>query len=69
MSAQGKGPSKWAYGSSTIMGTVVFMGIVVFVALISERHFKRLDFSEGSVFTLSEQTRKILDTVTQPVTV
>lgn len=69
MSARGKGPRKWAYGSSTIMGTVVFMGIVVFVALISERHFKRLDFSEGGVFTLSEQTRKILDTVSQPVTV
>ncbi len=69
MSAQGKGPRKWAYGSSTIMGTVVFVGIVVFVALISERHFRRFDFSEGGVFSLSEQTRKILDTVNQPVTV
>ncbi|MCU0573793.1 MAG: GldG family protein [Syntrophobacteraceae bacterium] len=69
MSAQGKGSRKWAYGSSTIMVTVVFIGIVVFVALISERHFRRVDFSEGGVFSLSEQTRKILDTVSQPVTV
>jgi ABC-type uncharacterized transport system involved in gliding motility auxiliary subunit len=60
---------KWAYGSSTIVVTVVFIGIVVFVALISERHFWRADFSEGGSFSLSEQTQKILDSLDQTVTV
>ncbi len=69
MAAQGKGPKKWAYGSNTVVVTLVFIGIAVFIALIAERHFWRLDLSEGGSFSLSEQTQKILETLDQPVSV
>jgi ABC-type uncharacterized transport system involved in gliding motility auxiliary subunit len=69
MAAQGKGPRKWAYGSNTVIITLVFLAIAVFVALISERHFWRIDLSEGGTYSLSEQTQKILKTLDQTVTV
>jgi ABC-type uncharacterized transport system involved in gliding motility auxiliary subunit len=69
MAAQGKGSRRWAYGSNTVVVTLVFIGIAIFIALIAERHFWRLDLSEGGSFSLSEQTQKILKTLDQPVSV
>ncbi len=57
----------WAYGSNAIISTVLFAGILAFIALIAERHPWRLDLTEAGKYTLSEQTRKILDSVKEPV--
>lgn len=69
MATQVKGPRKWAYGSNTIVASLFFIGIVVFVALIAQRHFWRLDLSEGRAYTLSEQTQKILKSLDKPVAI
>uniref|UniRef100_A0A832A952 ABC-type uncharacterized transport system domain-containing protein n=1 Tax=Desulfacinum infernum TaxID=35837 RepID=A0A832A952_9BACT len=57
------------YGSSAIFSTVVFLAILVVVALIAERHPLRADLSETGQFSLSEQSRKIVASLQEPVTV
>ncbi|MHC1744140.1 MAG: GldG family protein [Syntrophobacteraceae bacterium] len=69
MDQKSRSRRSWAYGSSSAIATVFFVGILVFVALISERHSWRVDLSESGSYTLSEQTRNILKSLTQPVTV
>lgn len=69
MATQVKGSRKWAYGSNTVVASLFFIGIVVFVALIAQRHFWRLDLSEGGAFTLTEQTRNIIKSLDKPVAI
>lgn len=57
------------YGSSAIFSTVVFLAILVVVALIAERHPLRADLTETGQFSLSEQSRKIVASLQEPVTV
>jgi ABC-type uncharacterized transport system involved in gliding motility auxiliary subunit len=57
----------WSYGSSTMISTVVFLAILVFVVMIAERHPWRVDLTETGVFTLTEQTRKVLKSLDKPV--
>lgn len=59
----------WSYGSSSALATVFFVGILAFVALISERHSWRVDLSETGRYTLSDQTRNILNSLDKPITV
>lgn len=55
------------YGSQALVSTLLFMGIVVFVALIAERHFLRWDLTKNRAHTLSEQSQKIIESITEPV--
>ncbi len=57
------------YGSSAIFSTAVFLAILVVVALIAERHPLRADLTETGQFSLSEQSRKIVQSVQEPVTI
>ncbi|HAA02138.1 MAG TPA: hypothetical protein DCE18_02060 [Syntrophobacteraceae bacterium] len=57
----------WAYGSNTIVTSVVFLAILVVVILIVEKHPWRKDLTESGKYTLSPQTRKILDSIKEPV--
>jgi ABC-type uncharacterized transport system involved in gliding motility auxiliary subunit len=69
MEQKGKSRRSWTYGSSSAISTVFFVGILVFVALIAERHSWRVDLSETGRYTLSEQTRNILNSLNKPITV
>lgn len=67
-------PKSWKsrrlhYGSSAVFSTVVFLAILVVVALIAERHPLRADLTETGQFSLSEQSRKILASIQEPVTI
>jgi ABC-type uncharacterized transport system involved in gliding motility auxiliary subunit len=59
----------WSYGFNAVITSVVLLGILVFAVLIAERHPWRLDLTESGKFTLSQQTRKILDSIKEPVTI
>ena len=59
----------WAYGSNTVISSVLFLGILVVVALIAERHPWRVDFSDSGDFSLTEQTRNILKSIDKPVAI
>ncbi len=59
----------WTYGSSAVLSTLSLLGILAFLALIAERHPWRVDLTESGAFTLSEQTRTILNALDQPITI
>ncbi|MGQ9484163.1 MAG: GldG family protein [Desulfosoma sp.] len=57
------------YGSSAVFSTVVFLAILVLVALIAERHPLRADLTESGQFSLSEQSRKVVASIEEPITI
>ncbi len=57
------------YGSSAVFSTLVFLAILVLVALIAERHPLRADLTETGQFSLSEQSRKVVASIKEPVTI
>lgn len=60
---------KWAYGTNTIASTVIFFTILVFIILIAQQNPWRLDMTGTGAFTLSQQTRKILNTIKSPISI
>jgi ABC-type uncharacterized transport system involved in gliding motility auxiliary subunit len=67
MAGTSKHHRMWTYGSSAALSTLCVLGILAFLALIAERHPWRVDMTESGTFTLSEQTRNILTSLTQPI--
>jgi ABC-type uncharacterized transport system involved in gliding motility auxiliary subunit len=61
--------NKWAYGTNTIVSTVIVFAILVLLVLIAERKPLRVDLSETRSFSLSGQTRNILNEIDKPVAV
>jgi ABC-type uncharacterized transport system involved in gliding motility auxiliary subunit len=61
---QGRGAK---YGTMSIVSIVVFLAILVAVNYLSTRQNKRWDFTANQVYSLSEQTIKILRELQQPV--
>lgn len=57
----------WKYGSNAVASTVFFLGILVVVALIADRHPWRLDLTQSGAFTLSEQTRNVVNSIEEPI--
>lgn len=57
------------YGSNTFVSILVFLAILVFVALIAERHPLRVDLTDSGEFSLSEQSRKVVASLPEPVTI
>ncbi len=45
------------------------IGIVILLNIIGDRFFTRLDFTEDRIYSLSDATLNILDSLTEPVTV
>jgi ABC-type uncharacterized transport system involved in gliding motility auxiliary subunit len=63
---QGRGAK---YGTMSIVSIVVFLGILVAVNYLSTRQNKRWDFTANQVYSLSDQTIKILRDLKEPVKV
>ena len=57
------------FGGNAIAATLIFLGIVVLLAFLSQRYSKRIDLTASQSFSVSEQTRKVLDNLSQPVKV
>jgi ABC-type uncharacterized transport system involved in gliding motility auxiliary subunit len=60
---------KWAYGTNTVISSLIFFVILVFVVLIAQQNPLRVDLTDNGVFTLSQQTKNILKTIKKPVTI
>jgi len=56
------------YGTMSAVSIVVFLGILVAVNYLSIRQNKRWDFTANQVYSLSDQTIKVLKTLDSPVT-
>ena len=56
------------YGTLSIVSIVVFLGILVAVNYLGARRNKRWDLTANQVFSLSDQTVKILRDLKEPVT-
>jgi len=56
------------YGTLSIVSIVVFLGILVAVNYLGARRNKRWDLTANQVFSLSDQTVKILRELKEPVT-
>jgi ABC-type uncharacterized transport system involved in gliding motility auxiliary subunit len=57
------------YGSLAVASAVVVLGILVALNYLASRHNKRWDLTAAKQFTLSDQTRKILQELKQPVSI
>lgn len=57
------------FGTLSVASVLVVVGILVAINWISNRQNKRWDLTAGGTFTLSDQTKKILETLPNPVTV
>ena len=55
------------YGTMSIVSIVVFLGILVAVNYLAIRQNKRWDFTANQVYSLSEQTIKVLQSLDAPV--
>jgi ABC-type uncharacterized transport system involved in gliding motility auxiliary subunit len=56
------------YGTLSIVSIIVFLGILVAVNYLGARQNKRWDLTANQVFSLSDQTIKILKELKEPVT-
>ncbi len=56
------------YGTMSMVSIVVFLGILIAVNYLSIRQNKRWDFTANQVYSLSDQTIKVLKTLDAPVT-
>ncbi len=61
---QGRGAR---YGTMSIVSILVFLGILIAINYLSTRQNKRWDFTANQVYSLSDQTIKILRELQQPV--
>jgi ABC-type uncharacterized transport system involved in gliding motility auxiliary subunit len=57
------------YGTLSIASVLVVIGILIGLNWIANRQNKRWDLTAAGVFTLSDQTRKVLETLPNPVTI
>jgi len=57
------------YGSNIAVTLLLAFAILVLVNFVSAKHFKRTDTTQGRIFSLSEQTDKILKELNQDIKV
>lgn len=55
------------HGANSAILTIAFLGILVFVNLLLSRHNHRFDFTEGGIYTLSPQTKKVVSSLDKDV--
>ncbi|KMP12661.1 hypothetical protein UR09_00725 [Candidatus Nitromaritima sp. SCGC AAA799-A02] len=55
------------HGANSLVLISVFLGILIFVNLIAFRHKHRMDFTETGFYTLSPQTRKIVESLPREI--
>jgi ABC-type uncharacterized transport system involved in gliding motility auxiliary subunit len=57
------------YGTSAVLSTVLAIALLGMLGFLSTRYYHRFDWTEQKVHTLSDQSRKVLDGLTQDVDV
>jgi ABC-type uncharacterized transport system involved in gliding motility auxiliary subunit len=57
------------YSANAILYSAIFLGLVVLLNVVSNGHSWRKDLTEGSLFSLSSQSEKVLDGLKQDVEV
>ena len=57
------------FGTVAVVSAIVVLAILVAVNYLGVRHNKRWDLTAAKQFTLSDQTRKILDGLQKPVAI
>jgi ABC-type uncharacterized transport system involved in gliding motility auxiliary subunit len=57
------------YGANAVLYTGIFLAILVLVNIVSSSHPFRTDLTEGGLFSLSDQSRKVLDNLEEDVEV
>ena len=55
------------YGSNAIVAALIMLGILVVVNMLSNSYHRRFDTTEGGVFSLSDQTVTLLDSLKKDV--
>jgi ABC-type uncharacterized transport system involved in gliding motility auxiliary subunit len=57
------------YGTTAVISTLLAVAILGLLGFLAQRHPIRFDWSEAGVHSLSDQTRKVLESLTQDVNV
>src|SRR5262249_24969007 len=57
------------YGTSAVLSTLLAIGLLGMLGFLSTRYHHRFDWSEQKVHTLSDQSRKVLEGLTEDVEV
>jgi len=55
------------YGANAVLYTAIFLGILVLVNIVANTHPVRKDLTEGGLFSLSDQSQKVLDNLEEDV--
>lgn len=55
------------YGANAVLYTVIFLGILVLINILANTHPVRKDLTEGGLFSLSDQSQKVLDNLEEDV--
>ncbi len=55
------------YGANAVLYTLVFLGILVLVNIVASTHPVRKDLTEAGLFSLSDQSKKVLDNLKEDV--
>jgi ABC-type uncharacterized transport system involved in gliding motility auxiliary subunit len=58
---------RFKMGGTALASAVLVIGILALINFLNTRHHKRIDFSEGGTYALSEQTRKVLENLDQEI--
>jgi ABC-type uncharacterized transport system involved in gliding motility auxiliary subunit len=67
--ARSFGSKNVKYGSIAASSVVIVLGILVGINWVANRQNKQWDLTAGGQFTLSDQTRQLLTSLTKPVTI
>ena len=65
----GDAGARGRFGSLAVASILVVLAILVAINYLSARHNKRWDLTSAKQFTLSEQTRKVLQSLEKPVSI
>ena len=57
------------YGANAVLYTAIFLAILVLVNIVASTHPVRTDLTEGGIFSLSDQSKKVLDNLEEDVEV
>jgi len=63
------GTKKIKYGSNLFIIILIIIGILAVINFLSLRHFKRLDLTEGKIYSVSESTKRALTRLTDLVNI
>lgn len=63
------GAKKIKYGSNLLLIILIIIGILTVINILSLRHFRRIDLTEGKIYSVSESTKRALTRLTDIVNI